>query len=221
MTEEIKVAGESVGEVRVLSKWETARDYLLAVKAHREAELLVKRLSKELKQAQENLDSAKLQEEFTGGMDSLFTAKSVRSLNKMLVTPSLLTIPAGSFPVSTASLSLRKGRVHIRLTFATPLFNGWKTEIPYISFQFCPVSLEVPPKPSENHVPRFLTEWEQDLGEMACWEQVDDELNLFDMDGKVYIFELGGDPNIRAELGETAAPEPFEQWLERMRQGTA
>jgi len=128
--------------------------------------------------------------------DSLITRESVKVINTILSQTTGLRWKDGAvFPLSLALLSWAKnGDLRLKAIFSQPLFNGWKTETPYYSYQSCPLSVNTPESPSSNHVPQYLHMVDQ-VVELSCWEVKDEEvlLWLWWKDGEYAVsFVLGG-----------------------------
>ena len=115
--------------------------------------------------------------------DNLVTAKSVKVMNGLLEQGCSLRIRSEICPVNFAQLSRTDKGVHLDAVLAQPLFHGWRTETPYVSYSFCPLSVTVPPKPDDNHIPEFVSVLSSDY-DLSCWEVVDGELVLYSLSGE-------------------------------------
>ncbi len=107
--------------------------------------------------------------------DSLITAKSVKTINELLSNRPLWL---NNFPVSFAQLTLKNGNLHLSVIFSQPLFRGWRTKIPYISYKMCSLSLETPVLPDENHIPEYLQVSDYDYT-VICWEREGTTIKLW------------------------------------------
>lgn len=107
--------------------------------------------------------------------NSFITAKSVRVINEFLSHPPLWS---GVYPVSFAQLTLKGGNATLNIVFAQPIFSGWRTEKPYVSYQGCEWSLETPAPPSESHIPQYQQIAECGM-DFVCWEIQGDKLTLW------------------------------------------
>jgi hypothetical protein len=116
--------------------------------------------------------------------NSFITAKAVKVINEFLSHPPLWF---GVYPVSFAQLTLKGGNATLNIVFAQPIFSGWRTEKPHVSYQVCSWSLETPALPDENHIPEYqqIAEWCMDF---VCWEIQDDKLTLWLRGGRCAEF---------------------------------
>ena len=118
------------------------------------------------------------EETLSGKVDpnSLITTKTVKVIDELLSSHHPLWV--NNFPVSFASVSIRSGHLHISVVFAQPIFQGWRTEKPYKSFQSCPLSLETPIPPDENHIPMYIQVSDNDI-DIICYEQNETAIRLW------------------------------------------
>jgi len=125
--------------------------------------------------------------------DCLITAKSVKTINQLLLSVRGLCQQDGVvMPMSYMGLVLKGGKLRVNAVFAKPLFVGWETKIPYYSYQSCSLSIETPEPPSENHIPRYQVVVDQEVN-VSCWEQRDGEVRLWGVGGMMLKLVLEGD----------------------------
>src|SRR3990170_936039 len=130
-----------------------------------ELEKLVKPLRKRLSGMETELSQLQSQEqEALSCIDQsmLIDRNSIKIINDLLLNAITLSAWGGIFPVGCAVLASEKGQQRISIVFSRPLFSGWKTEKPYLSYQFCPTQLETPEPPDENHIPQYREMIEKD-----------------------------------------------------------
>lgn len=108
--------------------------------------------------------------------DSLITAKSVRVINELLFSHHQLQL--GGFPVSFVRVATKNSQLNIQVIFSQPLFSGWETKEPYVSYQCCSWQLETPDPPSKNHVPQYKQVMEC-TWDIVCWEIMENGLRLW------------------------------------------
>jgi len=154
----------------------TVREYLETKKQRAKTTSQVSVLQKQLTELETK--EAELAGEVDAG--SLITAKSVRVVNGLLFSHRPLWL--GGFPVSFARVSSRSGQLGVQVIFSQPLFSGWKTKTPYVSWQSCPWSLETPEHPDENHIPQYIQVIDGNW-DVVCWERSENGLRLW-MDEK-------------------------------------
>ena len=160
------------------------REYLEIKKQRPKLESQFRKLGGELDavRAKETELSAKVD------IASLISTKSVKVINEILESHRPLWL--GVFPVSFAHATFDKGELHVSVIFSQPLFSGWRTEIPYISWQGCSLSLETPEPPGENHIPQYTQVMELGQGTI-CWEQSGTELRLWIDEKRGLVFRWG------------------------------
>jgi hypothetical protein len=125
-------------------------------------------------------------------MDSFITGKTVNVINSILERGCSLVVGGELCPVNYAQLHYRDGYVQLEAVLARPLFRGWRTETPFISYQFCPLSVTVPPKPDDNHIPEFVYVLDTRF-DLTCWESVDNTVVLWTRSGdSKIVFVKGG-----------------------------
>ena len=160
-----------------------------------ELEKQVKSLRKRLAEMETELSQLQSQEqEALSGVDQsmLVDRNAVKVINDLLTGVVSVHSAGGVLPVGCAVLASEKGKLKITVVFSRPIFSGWRTETPYKSWQMCPLQLETPEQPSENHIPEYreMLEWDVDL---ACWELADGELRLWSRNGTgAIVFGLAG-----------------------------
>lgn len=120
-------------------------------------------------------------------LNSLISAKSVKVINGLISNQPLWL---NDFPVSFASLTFKSGNTHLSVVFAQPLFRGWRTEMPYRSYQSCPLSLETPSPPDENHIPQYISVLDYDM-DVVCWECEGNVLKLWLDEQRVLVLRWG------------------------------
>ena len=161
------------------------REYLEAKKQRAKLESQFRRLESELakaKTAESDLNS-KIDP------DGLITTETVKSINSLLTNRPLWL---GKFPVSFAQASLKSSQLHMSIIFSQPLFEGWKTETPYGSWQSCPPALETPEPPDENHIAQYAQVLDLDT-DAVCWEQNGNELRLLIDEKHGFVFRWEGE----------------------------
>jgi len=122
----------------------------------------------------------------------LVDRQSIKVINNILVCAVSVHTMQGELPVGCAVLQSSKKGLQLSIVFSRPLFSGWRTETPYISYQVCPLQLETPESPDENHIPQYRSLMELDM-DLSCWEQADNELRLWGNNGSgAMIFSLRG-----------------------------
>jgi len=160
-----------------------------------ELEKQIKPLRKRLSDMETELSSLQSQErEALPRVDqSMFIDRSsIKTINTMLSGASSIHMPQGEFPVGCAVIQFGKKGLQLSIVFSQPLFSGWRTETPYKSWQMCPMQLDTPEPPDENHIPEYRSLVEQDM-DLSCWEQVGSELRLWGNNGsEVLVFGLRG-----------------------------
>lgn len=114
--------------------------------------------------------------------DNLITAVSVKLINQLLSGGCSLQIGASECPVSFVQLVSDSEVTRLEAVLSQPLFHGWRTETPYVSYQLCPLSVVTPTPPSENHIPEYTSVlgWHMNL---SCWEYTGDSVILYCRDG--------------------------------------
>lgn len=117
---------------------------------------------------------------------------SKAQINKLLSKPCILRLINKDLPVASASLSVVGKSVELSIQFSKPIFYGWETKTPYVSYSSGSMSLETPPKPTKTSIPRYTTEskWNIDL---AYWDYNDKELSLWLFTGHRLTFVLDSD----------------------------
>jgi hypothetical protein len=122
--------------------------------------------------------------------DSLLTSVSVKIINEILSRVRYLHIGLDKCSVSFAQLIYKNGNVRMDVVLAQPVFQGWKTEKPYISYWYCPLSVVTPSKPTENHIPKYTSVLGANLTS-SCWECTDNSVVLYSRSGDSRIvFDL-------------------------------
>jgi len=158
-----------------------------------ELEKQVKRLRKQLSSMETELSSLQSQErEALSRVDQsmLIERSSIKTINTLLSSVSSIRTSQGEFPVGCAVIQSSKKRLQLSIVFSRPLFSGWRTETPHKSWQMCPLRLDTPEPPDENHIPEYKSLVEQDM-DLSCWEQVGGELRLWSNNGSgVLVFTL-------------------------------
>jgi len=158
-----------------------------------ELEKQIKPLRKRLSDMETELSNIQSQErEALSRVDQsmLVDRSSIKTINGLLSGASSIRTSQGEFPVGCAVLQSGKKRLQISIVFSQPLFSGWRTETPYKSWQMCPMQLDTPEPPDENHIPEYRSLVEQDM-DLSCWEQVGAELRLWGSNGSgVLVFSL-------------------------------
>ncbi len=159
--------------------------YLETRKHRAELEKRFSRLKMELSTAQ--AEEAELSTKVDP--DSLITAKSVKVINTLLGGHCPLWL--NDYPVSFAHVILKNGKVRLSVIFIQPIFTGWKTEIPYKSWQSAEWSLGTPEPPSENHIPQYtqVIDWESGI---ICWGLNGSELRLWQDEKRGVLFRWEG-----------------------------
>jgi len=145
-------------------------------------------LEKRLSRLIAELDIAQTKEaELSGKVDpdSLITAKSVKVINTLLTSHCPLWL--NDYPLSFAHVALKNGKLRLSVIFAQPIFTGWRTEVPYKSWQSVKWSLETPELPSESHIPQYTQVVDQELS-VVCWERDGSELRLWQEEGSGILF---------------------------------
>ena len=160
-----------------------------------EMEKQVKPLRKRLAEMETELSQLQSQEqEALSGVDQsmLVDRNAVKVINDLLTDVVSVRTSDVVFPVGCAVLASEKGKLKITVVFSRPIFSGWRTETPYVSWQMCPLQLETPKPPSENHIPQYREMVEQDA-DWVCWGLADGELRLWSQNGTgVIVFGLAG-----------------------------
>jgi len=158
-----------------------------------ELEKQVKPLRKRLSELESELSSIQFQEqEALSCVDQsmLVTRSSIKAINDLLLSASSIYTAQGEFPVGCAVIQSGKGGLQLSIVFSRPLFSGWRTEKPYKSWQSCPLQLDTPEPPDENHIPEYRSLVERDM-DLSCWEQVGSELHLWSDSGSgALVFSL-------------------------------
>jgi len=160
-----------------------------------ELEKQVKPLRKRLSELESELANTQSQEqEALSCIDRsmLVDRQSLKGINDLLAGASSVRTTQGVFPVGCAVLQSGKKGLQLSIVFSVPLFSGWRTEAPHMSWQLRPLQLDTPEPPGENHIPEYTSMIELDVV-LACWEQADSELRLWKADGSgAMVFGLRG-----------------------------
>lgn len=166
------------------------REYLDIKKQRAKASSQLSTLQKQLSE----LETKEVSLASQVSVDSLITAKSVRVINELLSSHRPLRMPLrmGAFPVSFAHTTLKNGQLQVQIVFAQPLFSGWETKTPYVSYQCCPWSLETPEPPDENHIPRYMQVMDGNW-DVVCWERTENGLRLWTDEKHGAEFKWEGD----------------------------
>jgi len=174
------------------------QSYIQLKSKRAELEKRVKPLRKRLAEMEKELSQLQSQEqEALSGIDQsmLVDRSSIKVINDLLSHAVSLSAWGSIFPVGCVILASEKGKAKITIVFSHPLFSGWRTEMPYVSWQVCHLQLETPEPPNENHIPQYREMIEPDI-DLSCWELVDDELGLWGQNGTgAIVFGLKGDRN--------------------------
>ena len=85
--------------------------------------------------------------------DMLVNRQSIKTINNLLVDAASIHTGQGEFPVGCVVLQSSKKGLQLSIVFSQPLFSGWRTETPCVSYQSCPLQLETPEPPDENRIP--------------------------------------------------------------------
>jgi len=160
-----------------------------------ELEKQVKPLRKRLSDMETELSNLQSQEqEALSRVDQsmLVGRSSIKIINGLLSNTSSIHTSQGEFPVGCAVIQSGKKGLQLSIVFSQPIFSGWRTETPYKSWQICPMQLDAPEPPDENHIPEYRSLIEQDM-DLSCWEQAGGELRLWSDNGSgVLVFTLRG-----------------------------
>jgi len=169
------------------------QSYIQLKSKRAELEKQVRPLRKRLSELESELSSTQSQEQEALSLidqSMLVNRQSLKDINSILANAVSVHVGQGEFPVGCAVLQSGKKGLQISVVFSQPLFSGWKTETPYGSWQMCPLQLDTPEPPDENHIPQYRSLIEQDI-DLSCWERVDGELRLWGTNGYgVMVFGL-------------------------------
>jgi hypothetical protein len=152
---------------------------VLAVKQYLETKSTRVKLESQLAKLTEQLTTVRGDEETLSGKidpNSFITTKTVKVVNELLSSRRPLWLK--NFPVSFVGARFNNGHLHLSIVFSQPIFQGWRTEKPYKSFQSCPLSLETPIPPDENHIPMYIQVSDNDM-DVICWEQNETVVKLW------------------------------------------
>ncbi|MCK9601864.1 MAG: hypothetical protein M0R06_22660 [Sphaerochaeta sp.] len=116
----------------------------------------------------------------------LIDRRSVNTINGLLASAVSVRTRQGELPVGCTVAQLNKDKLHLFIVFSQPIFSGWRTETPYVSYQICPLQPDTPELPDSNYIPRYTSLLEMDIALPAVWEQVDNELRLWEP-GESYV----------------------------------
>lgn len=158
-----------------------------------ELEKQIKPLRKRLSELESELSDTQSREQVAlllVDQSMLVNRQSIKSINNLLTDAVSIRLQQGEFPIGCAVLQSGKNGLQLSVVFSRPIFSGWQTETPYKSWQICPLQLNTPELPDENHIPRYrsLVEWDVDL---SCWEQVGNELRMWGANGSgTMVFSL-------------------------------
>ncbi len=123
-------------------------------------------------------------------LSMLVDRQSLKVVNDLLASALSIRTEQGEFPVGCAILQRGKDGLQLSVVFSKPIFSGWRTETPYKSWQMCPLQLETPEPPDENHVPQYKSLMVVDV-DLSCWERAGSELRLWGNNGSgVMVFSL-------------------------------
>lgn len=191
----IRCRGTALPDSVVPESVQAARGYVSARAKRAESEKRVKKLQAELEAAQVVLsDGVDLEKAALAQVDQsmLINRQTLKVINSVLRSAVSVVSAGGDLPVGCAVLSLLDGKVRVSVAFSRPVFCGWRTEKPTVSYQVQWLQPDVPVPPSENHIPMFKDAIEQEM-ELACWELGDGVLRLWPAEGdKALTFRLCG-----------------------------
>lgn len=159
-------------------------EYLEIKKNRTKLESQFKKLEKELVicNARESGLRAKV------NLNGLITAKAVNIINSLLGRqPLWLYYNDELFPVSFVRVSRAGNNLRVSIVFTQPIFCGWRTETPCVSYQSCPLSLVTPEPPDENHIAQYHQVTDAEYG-IVCWEQDKNELRLWVDEKRKLVF---------------------------------
>ncbi len=139
-----------------------------------------------VEQEQADTNGARVEAESKVNPDNLITAKTVAQINDLLSGGCSLRIGGSPCPVNYVHLAKDGDKVKLDVVLAQPIFRGWRTETPYVSFQVCSLSVDTQPKTDENHIPEYISVLDMEL-ELSCWEMAD---------GSVMLYSRGGDGKV-------------------------
>jgi len=182
--------------VEIPEKVSQIQSYIQIKSKRTEMEKQIKPLRKRLSELESELSATQSQEqEALSCIDQsmLVNRQSFKSINNILTNAvSIHPSRGGEFPVGCAVLQSGKKGLQLSIVFSKPLFSGWRTETPYKSWQMCPLALDTPEPPDENHIPQYRSLMELDM-DLSCWEQTNSELRLWGNNGSdALVFCLRG-----------------------------
>lgn len=183
-------------EMEIPEKVAQIQSYIQLKSRCAELEKQIKPLRKRLSGMESELsDTQSREQEALSHADQsmLVDRQSIKTINDLLVNALSISTNQGDLPVGCAVLQHSKKGLQISIVFSSPLFSGWRTETPYVSWRMCPLQPDTPEPPDENHIPQYksLTEFGLDL---ACWELAGNELRLWSANGSgTVVFRLRGE----------------------------
>jgi len=143
------------------------------------------KLEREVKTQKETLSLLESErDELFSGVDPsmLVDNGTVKVINELLTSAQHIILGDQRLPVGCALLHKVKGKLTLSVVFSTPVFVGWRTETPYVSYQRCPVQTTAPEPPDVNHIPEYISMAEQDV-EFSCWTREGERLCLWALSG--------------------------------------
>ena len=159
-----------------------------------ELEKKIKSVRKRLSDMQTELSSLRDREQEALSLadcSMLVDRQSVNTINDLLAGAISVRTRQGELPVGCTVAQLNKDKLHLFIVFPQPVFSGWRTETPYVSYQICPLQPDTPELPDSNYIPRYTSLLEMDIALPAVWEQVDNELRLWEPgESSVVVFTL-------------------------------
>jgi hypothetical protein len=158
---------------------EPATDTFTDVVRYVTLERAKKKLEKNVSVLQKQLSDMEAESAtISGSIDKehLITSKSIKEINKMMAVPHTVN----GFSVLSTKLTKKGNLIDVSINFSQPIFTGWKTETPYLSYQSCKWSIDTPEKPSENHVPQYIVDCSYSY-DLVYWDFKDGTLTLLVM----------------------------------------
>lgn len=167
--------------MEILEKVAQIQSYIQLKSRRAELEKQIKPLRKRLSELESELSFAQSQEQeslLQVDQSMLVNRQSVKIINDILTGAVSIRTSQGELPIGCAVIQSGKNGLQLSIVFSKPIFSGWRTETPYRSWQTCPLQLDTPDLPSENHIPQYQSLVEQDV-DLSCWERVDSKLRLW------------------------------------------
>jgi len=168
--------------MEVPEKVSQIQSYIQCKSERVELEKRAKPLRKRLSELEAELSEVQAQEQRTLSQvdpSMLVNKRTLRDINGLLSEATFLhTASRDEFPVGCAVLQYGKTGLQLSVVFSRPLFSGWRTESPFKSWQLCPLQLDTPEPPDENHIPQYESVIEL-LVDLSCWERTGNELRLW------------------------------------------